>query len=250
MNYSRSELRRLTLADNCNWLRSFGCTAEERGGLTVIDHPWLQEYRAWLFTGITVQSIEHLKRLVSGRIAGPRTVFVDDDATSPDVVALLDGARGVGGNVTLAGCVPTRAWSSTTRLVAAQADDWQLWSEIYSCGFARHDNATLDAERWRLSFASTDVRHWFFVSDNRRVGVCQTTRAAVHGIYSFTLLPEARGVRTTLNAVRALLAHVALETSPWLYFEVLSQAAIARTRQQSSIGLRTVRALSGYQLPE
>jgi hypothetical protein len=249
MDYDREALRALTLADNAEWLRSFGCTVDEREEMTFVHHPSLSEYDAWLFTRATPRAIRQLRRVLSGQPAGARAVYVDDDAANAEVLALLAAARPAGRNLTVAARVPARAWHSTTLLQPAAPADWQAWADIYSRGFARRNLADADRERWRLAFASPGVQHWFFVEDGRRAGVCQTTTGPLHGIYSFTLLPEARGIRPALNGLRALLAFVARQPSPWIYFEVRNQSPLARTRVQSAIGLINVRNFTGYAVP-
>jgi hypothetical protein len=248
LNYDREALRALTLADNFAWLRSFGCTVEERQGMTFVNHPSLDVYEAWLFTRASGKAVRQLRRVVTGDTAGAHTVYVDDDAAIPEVRAILGRARKTGRNVTAAVRVPIRAWRSPTLLQPATLNEWHEWAAMYSLGFGREAYMDVDRQRWRLAFSSKRVQHWFFVQDGVRAGVCQTTTGPVHGIYSFTLLPEVRGVRSALNALRALLAFVAPQPSPWLYFEVLNKSLIARTRLQSAIGLINVRNLTGYEV--
>jgi hypothetical protein len=247
MTYDRAALRALTQEDNFEWLRSFGCTVEQRGDLTLVDHSSLTEYKAWLFTRGTPQAVRQLGDAIATS-TGARTIYIDDEVANAAVANLLANARIAGRNVTVAAQVPRRGWRSSTPLVPADAGDWRQWSDIYSRGFSREDRAEIDRERWRLAFASPRVRHWFFVQNGARVGVCQTTTGPVHGIYSFTFVPEARGLRAALNGLRALLKYVAQQPSPWLYFEVLSQSPLLRTRVQSAIGLTAVRTLIGYEL--
>jgi hypothetical protein len=245
----RQALRALTLADNFEWLRSFGCTVEERGGMTFVDHPSLSDYEAWLFTSVTPESLQQLRRVMRGDPSGARAVYIDDDVASAEVRQIVGAARATTRNVTVAAQIADRQWRSPMMLQAAAPDDWEAWAEIYSRGFGRQDNVEIDRERWRLSFGSELVQHWFFVEHGARIGVCQTTRGKLHGIYSFTILPEARGFRPTLHALRALMAFVARQPSRWVYFEVLNHSPLARTRVQSAIGLINVRTLAGYELP-
>jgi len=250
MSYDRRALRDLTLADNLEWLRTFGCIVEQRGELIYIDHPRLPEYKAWLFTRATPRALGELTHLASGEMLGPRTIFVDDDIADTTVFSLLAHARIVARNVTFAARVPPRAWRSSTRLVPATGNDWRLWSEVYSRGFGREELAAIDRERWRLAFGSTFMQHWFFVQKGSHVGVCQTSNGPLHGIYSFAFVPEARGVGPTLNGLRALMAYVSRQPSPWIYFEFLSQSSLAGARVRSAVGLTRVRTFNGYELPD
>ena len=246
MDYDRDALRALTFADNVEWLRSFGCSVEEHDGMTLIHHPQLTEYEAWLFTEATPVALGRLRRIVSGEIDDARAVYVDDDAATDEVHAILAGVPQYGKNVTVAAPVPARNWSSPFELQRAAPEEWETWAAMYSRGFGRQSRADAERERWRLSFLSGRVDHWFFLRGGERIGVCQTTLGAVHGIYSFTLLPEERGVRSALLALRALLAYIARQPSRWIYFEVLERSPLARTRVQAVLGLRSIRNLTGY----
>jgi len=248
MTYDRHAVRALTLADNFAWLRSFGCTIEERAGMTLIDHPLLPEYEAWLFTRASQEAVAQLRRVASSGAEGIHTIYIDDDIATDEVRDIVSGARCDGRNVTVATQLAMRGWTSPVTLQAAKADEWAAWADLYSRGFARHELAEVDRIRWRLAFSAQNVEHWFFVDGGERTGVCQTTSGPLHGIYSFTLLPEARGVRAAFHALRALLGHLAGQPSRWIYFEVLNQSPLARTRVQPVIGLKRVRSLTGYTL--
>lgn len=246
-NFTWDELRKLTLDDNLAWLRAFGCEVRHRSGMIYVHHDELPEYCGWLFVEASPPALLQLGEIMHlPNHLDP--VYVDESAATPAVMALLAGrTRAESRNVTVAAPLPRRRWRSALKLRKASLDDAAEWSSIYSRGFRRTGNdGAVDRRRWSVAFGSETIDHWFIAEDQRRIGVCQTTRGRVRGIYSFTLLPEVRTPRTLSRALGALFAVLAAVPDAWIYYEALGKSTQGKSRIQPVLGMRLVRAMTGY----
>lgn len=206
--------RRDTLENNLVWLTSFGCTIDRHGDATLVFHPGLPEYHAWLFYGDT-QKPDFRGMSVSGAAPdsdGPPNIYVDQSCDNAAWrKALADFAfRHVATSVVYAGQLRPRR-SEALLFRRAELNESDSWSATYSAGFGRTGRqAELDVERWRLSFRSGEaVLSWFLELNGERIGVAQTCNANdVVGFYSLTVLPPWRqrfGFRSVIQAAQSAL---------------------------------------------
>ncbi len=249
------DLRKRTLANNLIWLRSFGCHVEREGDVIYVNHPELSDYCALLLFADSKRSFEAFHRYVEGGWGGssPPTVYVDEDAASPQLKRLLTREGYVRTSMSYVTAGEWRSAEGFTEvgIHIAELDQAGHWASIYSLGFGRAgEDAMLDRRRWRKAFHHGDIRHWFFVKRDEVIGVCQTCVAhEVTGIYSFTLVPGERNSNSIHEAIHALRAKLLEDGLVSVYFERVknrrSVPFIFKSKKLLS-GFKVIRASAAY----
>lgn len=247
-------LRGATLGNNIVWLQSFGCEVEGYDGLIHVQHPHLREYSAWLITARPKKAARHLKRILHDS-KEPQTspdIYLDEASVEPGIESLLSESKYEHSflSITIANSFSSGYEPGTLMLEPAE-HQFEQWLSLYSEGFSRSGRfVEIDRARWLYTLEHNDyVRHWFFVKDNRKIGICQTcTAKGVVGVYSFSITPESRHLSNLRAALRALEGWIADEGERYMYFERLLPANSRRIWRPSHHSKRIVivRKMLGY----
>jgi hypothetical protein len=248
--FDQDRLRAATLSNNVLWLRSFGSEVVEREGRVDIVRSPVPAY-----VGSTAFDGDALRQIVKEHaFANDSRVFADMFAVGSAERALLrdSGYEQIAGacSVVVAGTVrPTTRRTDGLRITPAR--NWRAWSDLYSAAFEQSEvTAEINRERWRKSFRSPEVEHWFYQSGSQPIAVCQTVHAfGVTGLYSFGILRPWRCVRTSALAIRALHAEISSQNDLNLYFEVLLRHKSSPARTASRLGLHVIRKVCGFERP-
>jgi hypothetical protein len=235
--------RAATLANNIVWLRSFGSEVVARGGrVDILSSPVPRYVSTVVFNRDALREIvDECAPLLFIDMAVIRGA--ERHVLQSSGYARLDGSCSaiVGGVVR----------ATTRQPVGFQmiaADDWRAWSDTYSEAFEQSGvTAAMNRERWRTSFDSPELQHWFFVIGSERVGVCQTVHShGVVGLYSVGILPRWRSVSTSLLAIRTLHRELSRRNERKLYFEVALRPGSLSARAAGRLGLKVIRKVCGY----
>lgn len=182
----------------------------------------------------------------------PPHVYVDTIAAPASqhlkVMLSLKGYRPAQVSRVWAGPLPEDDGPTQLVMVAANRNDLGEWSALYSTGFGRVGSDEIaDRVRWQTAFGSSAVAHWFIEERGHRIGVCQTCAAfETVGVYSFALLPRARGLSRHGDATRALARQLRVAGPRTFYFERLGSGRSRALLIPRKTGLRVVREFTVY----
>ena len=249
------DLRQRTFENNLLWLESFGCEIKRRNNLIYVNHPDLDDYRAWLIYGPPSEALSDLKFVMdqSDPVKSSASIYIDEIVATDAITVTLakNGFVATSLNTTVAGVITPRLEAEDISLELAHPEDMTRWSALYSEGFNRHGHdASIDRARWKLSFENPHLQHWFVMDDSKAIGVCQTCVGfGVTGIYSFTIKRTERCLHRFRSALRALRNRLTQTKNVTVYFERLRRKE-ARGKPRGSVEfheLRVIRKIFGYQ---
>lgn len=246
--------RAATLNNNIAWLKSFGCHTMWVNNVLHIDHSTLPGYNLRLLFGSPETAVVRLETVLAGLNTASEEpeIYIDETVDSPPLRSRLCSG---GFEITAINATKVSKWVPCTEEAAitlqrALPSDSEEWISLYSAGFGHQgQEAEYDRHRWRQSFKSRSVHHWFFMQGELKIGICQTcVDSGVVGIYSFTLSSIARGMNKLRPIIRALRAKLTEDGEANVYFERLWKKGWLNKQHiaDDPYGFKVIRKMIGY----